>query len=146
MRSSDGLDDDALARIDTIVATAVEQGQVPGVVAAVARGDMVHVASGGAMTVGGAPMRRDTLFRIASITKPMTAATGSPSPTAASSTWTSRSTDFFSLSSPSTSRACRPCATTCWRPLAPPTESVKYWLTVGSAAAALSEVGRPRNR
>ena len=27
------------------------------------------------MALGGAPMRRDTLFRIASITKPMTAAT-----------------------------------------------------------------------
>ncbi len=51
---------------------AVDQGQVPGVVAAVARGTTVHVACAGVMTVGGA--QRDTLFRIASITKPMTAA------------------------------------------------------------------------
>jgi CubicO group peptidase (beta-lactamase class C family) len=61
-------------RIDEIVANAVDQGQVPGVVAAVARGESVHVATAGVMTIGGEPMRRDTLFRIASITKPMTAA------------------------------------------------------------------------
>jgi CubicO group peptidase (beta-lactamase class C family) len=75
MSSADGFDADALARIDEIVAGAVELGQVPGVVAAVARGRAVHVATAGSMAVGGAPMRRDTLFRIASITKPMTAAT-----------------------------------------------------------------------
>ena len=55
--------------------SAVERGQAPGVVAAVARGEMVHVAAAGVMTVGGAPMRRDTLFRTSSMTKPMTAAT-----------------------------------------------------------------------
>jgi CubicO group peptidase (beta-lactamase class C family) len=63
-----------LDRIDEIVERAVEQGQAPGVVAAVARGDRVHVATAGVMAVGGAPMRRDTLFRISSTTKPMTAA------------------------------------------------------------------------
>jgi CubicO group peptidase (beta-lactamase class C family) len=35
----------------------------------------VHVAVAGAMEFGGRPMARDTLFRIASVTKPMTAAT-----------------------------------------------------------------------
>jgi len=70
----DGFGQAVLARIDRIVEQAVEQGQVPGVVAAVARGPDVHVATAGAMTVGGAPMRRDTLFRISSLTKPMTAA------------------------------------------------------------------------
>ena len=39
-----------------------------------ARGEVVHVAAAGVMAVGGAPMRRDTLFRISSMTKPMTAA------------------------------------------------------------------------
>ena len=53
---------------------AVAQGQVPGVVAAVAQGDSVHVATAGVMAVSGAPMRRDSLFRISSMTKPMTAA------------------------------------------------------------------------
>jgi CubicO group peptidase (beta-lactamase class C family) len=70
----DGFSDTVLARIDEIVGRAVAQGQVPGVVAAVARGDAVHVATAGVMTVGGPPMRRDTLFRISSTTKPMTAA------------------------------------------------------------------------
>jgi CubicO group peptidase (beta-lactamase class C family) len=67
--------DEDLARIDAIVAGAVEQQQAPGVVAAVACGGTVHVATAGVMSLGGPPMRRDTLFRIASITKPMTAAT-----------------------------------------------------------------------
>ena len=69
-----GFDEDLLTRIDEIVAGAVARGDAPGVVAALARGDAVHVATAGVMAVGGPPMRRDTLFRIASITKPMTAA------------------------------------------------------------------------
>jgi CubicO group peptidase (beta-lactamase class C family) len=64
----------AFARIDEVVERALEGGQVPGVVAAVARGEIVHVATAGVMAVGGAPMRRDTLFRLSSTTKPMTAA------------------------------------------------------------------------
>ncbi len=71
--SPDGFDDEALDRIDGTVERAVERGQAPGVVAAVARGDTVHVATAGVVAVGGAPMRRDTLVRISSITKPMTA-------------------------------------------------------------------------
>jgi CubicO group peptidase (beta-lactamase class C family) len=73
-KSAAGFEDDLLTRIEEIVARAVAKGDAPGVVAAVARGDSVHVATAGEMTVGGPPMRRDTLFRIASITKPMTAA------------------------------------------------------------------------
>jgi CubicO group peptidase (beta-lactamase class C family) len=69
-----GFAGDVAARIDNIVERAVAQGEVPGVVAAVARGDAMHVSTSGAMTVGGPPMRRDTLFRISSTTKPMTAA------------------------------------------------------------------------
>jgi CubicO group peptidase (beta-lactamase class C family) len=62
-----------VARIDEVAGRAVEPGQVPGVVAAVARGESVHVAAAGVMALGGAPMRRDTVFRISSMTKPMTA-------------------------------------------------------------------------
>jgi CubicO group peptidase (beta-lactamase class C family) len=62
------------ARVDELVHHAVDTGQVPGVVAAVARGGTVHVAVAGEMEPGGRPMGRDTLFRIASVTKPMTAA------------------------------------------------------------------------
>ncbi|OHV28535.1 hypothetical protein BBK14_18055 [Parafrankia soli] len=47
---------------------------VPGLVALVAAGDDVHVEALGTLAVGGAPMARDTMFRISSTTKPMTAA------------------------------------------------------------------------
>jgi CubicO group peptidase (beta-lactamase class C family) len=61
-------------RLDEIVEAAVEQGQVPGVVAAVAKGAATYVKAAGVMAVGGPPMRPDTLFRISSTTKPITAA------------------------------------------------------------------------
>lgn len=61
-------------RIDEIVEAAVEQGQAPGVVAAVAKGDETYVKAAGVMAVGGPPMRPDNLFRISSTTKPITAA------------------------------------------------------------------------
>ena len=48
--------------------------RVPGLVALVADGDDVHVEALGKLAVGGAPVRRDSLFRIASTTKPITAA------------------------------------------------------------------------
>ena len=46
----------------------------PGVVALAAHGDDVHVETHGTLAVGGAPVVRDSLFRIASITKPIVAA------------------------------------------------------------------------
>ena len=73
MNSAHGYDT-VFALVDEVVERAVEQGQAPGVVAAVACGEVVHVAAAGVMAVCGAPMRRDTLFRISSMTKPMTAA------------------------------------------------------------------------
>ena len=52
-----------------------DAGRVPGAVALVARGSSEpEVAVVGARTVGGPPMTRDSLFRIASITKPLVAA------------------------------------------------------------------------
>ncbi|MGW0859194.1 serine hydrolase domain-containing protein [Streptomyces sp. NPDC002690] len=52
-----------------------ERGTVPGAVALVARGERVDVAaSGAADTDGSPPMARDTIFRLASLTKPVTAA------------------------------------------------------------------------
>ena len=47
---------------------------VPGLVAAVGRGDDIEVVVLGDQSVGGRPMAQDSLFRIASITKPMMAA------------------------------------------------------------------------
>lgn len=52
----------------------VGDSQVPGLVALVARGDEVHVETRGTLRVGGGPVTRDSLFRIASTTKPITAA------------------------------------------------------------------------
>ena len=61
-------------RLAEIIEAAVARGDAPGVVAAVGRGGETRIAAAGAMAVGGPPMRPDTLFRIASITKPVTAA------------------------------------------------------------------------
>ena len=47
--------------------------RVPGLVALVACGDDAYVEALGTLAVGGAPVRRDSLFRIASTTKPITA-------------------------------------------------------------------------
>jgi CubicO group peptidase (beta-lactamase class C family) len=47
---------------------------VPGLVALFAHGDDVHVVARGRLAFGGQPVRRDSLFRIASTSKPITAA------------------------------------------------------------------------
>jgi CubicO group peptidase (beta-lactamase class C family) len=53
----------------------IKDETVPGAVALLARGDDVEVEAIGALDVeGSAPMARDSLFRIASLTKPITAA------------------------------------------------------------------------
>lgn len=65
---------DGLARFDEVAAGHVGPDQVPGLVALVARGDQVHATALGSLTVGGAAVRRDSLFRIASTTKPVTGA------------------------------------------------------------------------
>ena len=52
-----------------------ERGDVPGIVTLVRRRGEVHVDATGSKMVGGSePMRRDTIFRIASLTKPIAAA------------------------------------------------------------------------
>ncbi len=53
----------------------VADGSTPGVVGLVARGDRVDVQAVGSVDAAGtSPMARDSIFRIASITKPITAA------------------------------------------------------------------------
>ncbi|WP_420311795.1 serine hydrolase domain-containing protein [Streptomyces sp. YS-B37] len=53
----------------------VDDGSVPGAVGLVARGDDVEVVAVGSVDVEGtAPMARDSIFRIASVSKPVTAA------------------------------------------------------------------------
>jgi CubicO group peptidase (beta-lactamase class C family) len=57
------------------MASHVERGYVPGLVTLIDRRGEVHVDAIGALAFDGdAPMRRDTIFRIASLTKPITAA------------------------------------------------------------------------
>lgn len=64
-----------VADLHLAMAGYVERGDIPGIVTLIAHGDAVHVDAIGTTTVDGkAPMRRDTIFRIASITKPITAA------------------------------------------------------------------------
>ncbi len=56
------------------MAARVARGELPGLVTVLARGDEVHVDAIGSHAFDGAvPMRRDTIFRIGSITKPLLA-------------------------------------------------------------------------
>jgi CubicO group peptidase (beta-lactamase class C family) len=64
-----------LDRLHQAMAARVAKGELPGMVTLVARGDDVAVDTIGAMAFDGEePMRRDAIFRIASLTKPVLAA------------------------------------------------------------------------
>jgi CubicO group peptidase (beta-lactamase class C family) len=64
-----------LARMHAVMRGHVERGEVPGIVTLVCRRDELHVDAIGTQAEGGRePMRRDTIFRITSMTKPITAA------------------------------------------------------------------------
>ncbi len=64
-----------MSSLHDVLQTHVSNGSVPGAVGLVARGDRVEVqAVGSADADGTCPMARDSIFRIASITKPVTAA------------------------------------------------------------------------
>ena len=52
----------------------VERGEVPGLVTLVYRRGEAHADTIGAKAFGGNPMRRDTIFRVSSLTKPVAAA------------------------------------------------------------------------
>ena len=69
-----GLSATGLGRLAEVAASHVGPDRVPGLVALVAAGDDVHVEALGSLSVGGAPVRRDSLFRISSTTKPITGA------------------------------------------------------------------------
>src|SRR5260221_600154 len=73
--STGGLSQARLGRMHDVMAGYVARGEVPGLVTLVSRRGEVHVDAMGTLAVGGAaPMRRDTIFRISSMTKPITAA------------------------------------------------------------------------
>jgi CubicO group peptidase (beta-lactamase class C family) len=72
--STPGLSRSRLERMHHVLSGYVERKEVPGLVALVSHQDDMHVETLGTMAVDHpAPMTRDTIFRIASSTKPITA-------------------------------------------------------------------------
>jgi len=71
---TEGLTAEGIDRLHAVVAEHVGNDRVPGLAALVSRGEQVHVEAQGSLSIGGAPVTRDSLFRIASTTKPITAA------------------------------------------------------------------------
>jgi CubicO group peptidase (beta-lactamase class C family) len=69
-----GFDADRLRRIDSHFASYVDDGRLPGWLALVSRrGEIAHLSTYGARDMAsGAPVETDTLFRIYSMTKPIT--------------------------------------------------------------------------
>jgi CubicO group peptidase (beta-lactamase class C family) len=72
--SSGGFSKARLDRMHEVMAGYIQKGDVPGMVTLLSRRGEVHVDAIGTKALGGAePMQRDTIFRIASMTKPITA-------------------------------------------------------------------------
>jgi len=72
--STAGLSKARLARMHDVMAGYVERKEVPGLVTLVSRRGEVHVDLIGTQAFGeNSPMRRDTIFRISSLTKPIIA-------------------------------------------------------------------------
>ena len=72
--STGGLSGARLERMHNVMARHVDSGEVPGLVTLISRHGEVHVDTIGTKAVGSSdPMRRDTIFRITSMTKPVTA-------------------------------------------------------------------------
>ncbi|MFG1706503.1 GNAT family N-acetyltransferase [Nonomuraea sp. M3C6] len=75
MGHSGGVSETGLRRLREGLARYVDFGKIPGLVALVGRGGQTHVEAIGTMRHdGGAPMLRDTIFRMASTSKPVTMA------------------------------------------------------------------------
>ncbi|MFB7672344.1 serine hydrolase domain-containing protein [Kitasatospora purpeofusca] len=73
--SNGGFTDEGLRKVREVLTRHVESGRIPGVVALIGRGGQTHVEAIGTMRHdGGAPMGRDTIFRMASTSKPVTMA------------------------------------------------------------------------
>ncbi len=73
--STGGLSKARLGRMHDVMAGYVERGEVPGIVTLVSRRGEAHVDAIGMKAVGDSDsIRRDTIFRISSMTKPITAA------------------------------------------------------------------------
>lgn len=74
MAEAMGFTQSGIEQLRTALHGHVASGAIAGAVAVLARGDDVRVEPVGALELGGSePMRRDTLFRVLSMTKPVTA-------------------------------------------------------------------------
>ncbi len=71
--SISGLSKARLSRMHDVMAGYVERREVPGLVTLVSRQGEVHVDLIGTQAFAGSPMQHDTIFRISSMTKPITA-------------------------------------------------------------------------
>jgi CubicO group peptidase (beta-lactamase class C family) len=69
-----GFSTQGLARLSEVAASHVAPDKVPGLVTLVASGGDVHVEALGTLSIDGPSVQRDSLFRIASTTKPLTGA------------------------------------------------------------------------
>ncbi len=75
MMSTGSLSRERLLRLHRCMTGYVERGEVPGIVTGICRHGEVHVDAVGNTSLDGPdPMRRDTIFRIASMSKPIMAA------------------------------------------------------------------------
>ena len=72
--SGNGLSKSRLTRMHDVMAGYVERGEVPGLVLAVCRRGEALIEPIGAADPDGTPIRDDTIFRMSSLTKPITAA------------------------------------------------------------------------
>ena len=63
-----------MTKLRDTLAPHVDPGEIPGLVALVSDGDDVQVEALGRLRVDGPPVRRDSIFRISSMTKPVVAA------------------------------------------------------------------------
>jgi CubicO group peptidase (beta-lactamase class C family) len=71
---SEGLTSAGIERLHLVAGQHVAPTRVPGLVALVARGEEVHVEALGELSIGGRAVTRDSIFRMSSTTKPITAA------------------------------------------------------------------------
>jgi CubicO group peptidase (beta-lactamase class C family) len=71
---TDPLSREGLERFSEVAASHVGDERIPGLVALVSRSDQVHAEALGSLSIGGPAVRRDSLFRIASTSKPVTGA------------------------------------------------------------------------
>lgn len=62
-----------IERVRSVLQTYVDRGDLPGLVAIASRGEETHVEAIGKLAFDGAPVQRDSTFRIASMSKPITA-------------------------------------------------------------------------